>query len=405
MEAFINAFTTNNMPEVIEITQDQLQKAEKEKEILQRKINKAIEHNQSRITDQKDYLSTISGNSINDYFVSLNLPVENRPQVYLNNDHLAFRHIQDNTLVQNTIHPHALGQLSAKLGWDTGFARELSNSNDLWKRQCLAVGLTTFFHNLSGDTAYLVRTVNNQIRGFLSNSYKRLDSWAILTDFERTAHAAGCMTYDIEVSDTRHYLEVVYPQVFQAVTLNNGIVSFVIGARYRNSDFGDSSFEISTYMLNVACMNGMTRESVINRVHRGKRMDEVTFQLSDLTVQADNLAAASLARDAINYFFSPQVMEKRIHEIMSASEYMIEGRQLNNIYETLNKNGVTKPEIEAVKERLTINSPDDGLEGKLTLWKLQQALTAVSRDSGSIRKRELDEVAGNLMEKYVHIKS
>lgn len=43
------------------------------------------------------------------------------------------------------------------------------------------------------------------------------------------------------------------------------------------------------------------------------------------------------------------------------------------------------------------NRPDDGVTGESTLWKLVQGITAHSRELEPRRQRDLQEIAGDLM--------
>lgn len=50
-----------------------------------------------------------------------------------------------------------------------------------------------------------------------------------------------------------------------------------------------------------------------------------------------------------------------------------------------------------VEKVLMANKPDDGVTGESTLWKLVQGITAHSRELEPRRQRDLQEIAGDLM--------
>lgn len=59
--------------------------------------------------------------------------------------------------------------------------------------------------------------------------------------------------------------------------------------------------------------------------------------------------------------------------------------------------GLTIGESEAVGKLLVENDPENGLEGKPTLWKLVQSMTAMARTAEPERGRELEYIAGQML--------
>jgi hypothetical protein len=59
----------------------------------------------------------------------------------------------------------------------------------------------------------------------------------------------------------------------------------------------------------------------------------------------------------------------------------------------------SKPVAEAVNKVLMQNNPADGLQGSPTLWKLVNGMTAVARESKPERRRELEQIAGEMLTK------
>jgi hypothetical protein len=113
----------------------------------------------------------------------------------------------------------------------------------------------------------LVRTVGEQVRGVLSDSYRRLNSVEILTAFVQEAAKQGAVISDAYMNDTKVWAETILPQPLVIPTAKNGDVIIFAGARFSTSDYGDGAVDMRAFLLNGACLNGMVRESVMKQVH------------------------------------------------------------------------------------------------------------------------------------------
>ena len=83
------------------------------------------------------------------------------------------------------LHGNAISQISEKMGIPAKYLRELS-AGDVWQKQLCA----TILNEHSGwteRTRVLIRAVGMEVRGVLSDSYRRLNSVDILTAFIREA--------------------------------------------------------------------------------------------------------------------------------------------------------------------------------------------------------------------------
>lgn len=85
-----------------------------------------------------------------------------------------------------TIHDNAIGQLGERLNVPAKYLRELANG-DVWQRE-LAATILNQHSTWTKRTRTLVRTVGNEVRGVLSDSYRRLNSETIIMSFLETAN-------------------------------------------------------------------------------------------------------------------------------------------------------------------------------------------------------------------------
>ena len=80
---------------------------------------------------------------------------------------------------------------------------------DEWQRQ-LAATVLNEHSGWTQRTRVLIRTVGQQVRGVLSDSYRRLNSVEILTAFVQEASQQGAVIADAYMSDTKVWAEPRY---------------------------------------------------------------------------------------------------------------------------------------------------------------------------------------------------
>lgn len=128
---------------------------------------------------------------------------------------------------QYTLHGNAIGQLADKMGIPSRYLRQLA-SGDEWQRQ-LAATVLNEHSGWTQRTRVLIRTVGQQVRGVLSDSYRRLNSVEILTAFVQEASQQGAVIADAYMSDTKVWAETILPQPIVVPTVKNGeVVIFAV---------------------------------------------------------------------------------------------------------------------------------------------------------------------------------
>ena len=291
-----------------------------------------------------------------------------------------------------SLHANAVGQLADRMGIPSRYLKTLA-SGDQWQ-MLLAAEILNQHSDWTQRSRVLVRTVGSQVRGVLSDSYRRLNSVQILTAFVEEAAGQGAVISDAYMTDTKVWAETILPTPISIPTRNNGEVIIFAGARFSTSDYGDGAVDMRTFLLNGACLNGMVRESVMKQVHLGSKLPD-SLALSERTYKLDTETTVSAVRDLTRGLYSRENIEQKAMEIQGASEIEVDfDRELKK----LQSNGsILKAEQQAVEKLLMNNNPDDGVTGGATLWKLTQAITAHAREVTPERARELHEISGNLL--------
>lgn len=290
------------------------------------------------------------------------------------------------------LHGNAISQISEKMGIPAKYLRELA-MGDEWQKQLCA----TILNEHSGwtqRTRVLVRAVGMEVRGVLSDSYRRLNSVEIITAFIQEACVQGAVMSDAYMNDTKVWCETILPTPIEIPTRKNGMVTIFAGARFSTSDYGNGSVDMRSFLLNGACLNGMVRESVMRQVHLGSRLPD-SIALSQKTYELDTKTTVSAIKDLTKGLYSRETIMDKAIEIQGASEIDVDfDKELKSLVQ---RGALLKNEGREVEKLLMNNNPDDGVTGGATLWKLTQGITAFAREQEPERSRELHEISGQLM--------
>lgn len=291
-----------------------------------------------------------------------------------------------------SLHANAIGQVSEKMGIPAKYLRELS-AGAAWQKQLCATILNEH-SDWTERTRVLVRTVGTEVRGILSDSYRRLNSVEILTAFIREAANQGAVVSDAYMNDTKVWCETILPAPIEIPTRKNGTVVIFAGARFSTSDYGNGSVDMRSFLLNGACLNGMVRESVMRQVHLGAKLPD-SMALSQKTYELDTQTTVSAVSDLTKGLYSRDTLMQKAVEIQGAAEVDVDfDKELKQLVQ---RGALLKNEGREVEKLLMNNNPDDGVTGGATLWKLTQGITAFARAQQPERCRELHEISGQLL--------
>lgn len=360
-------------------------------EIVMNKVQRMIENKKPGATAAMERLIN-EGKIAQDYIAPIGVNLKetgSKPVItFEGNGHLLMN-MPDG---QFTMNDNAVSQMATKMNIPSGYLRNLA-AGDEWQRKLAA----TVLNEHSGWTSrsrVLVRSVGQEVRGVLSDSYRRLNSVNILTAFVEEASKQGAVVADAYMNDTKVWAETIMPFPFKIPTVNNGDVMIFAGARFSTSDYGAGSVDMRAFLLNGVCLNGMVRESVMKQVHLGSKLPD-NLQLSNRTYELDTKTTVSAVRDLTKGLFAKETIMQKAVEIQKASGMIVD---FDGELKRLVGNGkLLKGDSESVEKILMKNDPEDGIQGASTLWKLTSAITAHAREMTPERSRELHELSGELM--------
>jgi hypothetical protein len=366
-------------------------------EVVINKVHQMIENRRPGVQETINRLTYESGIA-QDYIAPIGSMLrreETNPFISFQNDRQVVMNMRGE---QFTLHDNALGQLAEKMNVPAPYLRTLAKGDE-WQKQLAATVLNE--HSSWTDRGrVLVRSVGNEVRGILSDSYRRLNSTMILTAFIEEARRQGAEIANVQMTDTRIWAETILPMSIVIPTQKNGNIIMFMGARFSTSDYGDGAVDMRAFLLNGACLNGMVRESVMRQIHLGGKLPE-NLQLSHKTYELDTQTTVSATRDLTKSIFSKDAITQKAFEIQRAGaidvDFELEIKKLVKV------GSLNKSESEGVQKILMHNQFEDGMQGGSTLFKLTQAITAHGRGFDARRSRELHELSGVLMNRVKSI--
>jgi hypothetical protein len=310
----------------------------------------------------------------------------------LSEDHASTGGFQPLTMIvgdtARTIHHHALSQIASTAGVPGSYLSDLAIGKP-WERELAARILGEHF--AKGEPAskrYLVRSVQKQVRGLLSDRFRRLDSRPLLDAFMAECQAIGAEPIDGHATDLRVAMKAILPEVFEPVP--NEVLCF--GLEWGNSDFGSARHSVRAFIYRLWCLNGATLEDALAQVHLGRQLGD-DIALSAQTYALDTKTSVSALRDVVRGTLGPAKIEAMIGSIKQAHEAKIDWKSASG---KLAK-ALTKGELKAVEDAFNSNDVIN-LPAEKTLWRASNAVSWIAGKAESEDRRlELQRLAGQVL--------
>lgn len=291
------------------------------------------------------------------------------------------------------LHRHAFGQVAEKAGVPLQYIDTLTGKGG-WGVELVQDNFNRIFEHGNGNR-HLIRVVHPEndvpeVRGFLSDRFRRLDSRPLLDTFMGACAEFGAVPVDGYALDTKTRVRAILPHVFEPFANE----PMLWGIQWGNSNFGDGSHSLGLFNIRVYCTNTATMDEVLRQVHIGRKLEEVDVQYSNRTITLDTEANASAMKDIIHEFLSPARVNGYNAAIRKACEEKIDERDVLRLL----KNRLTKGEAEKVQA--IYESPDTvNLPAGNTAYRLSNAISFFAQSDGIGRDRQLDlqKAAGELL--------
>ena len=299
-------------------------------------------------------------------------------------------HINVGGLVQG-LHQHAVHQACGRVDLPRSYARHLTDpDNQPWGHALLSYNLNALFQEHDPAKRYLLRSVDGEVRGVLSDRYRRLDSRPIVDAFATACSSMGALPVEGFATDTKIAIKALLPSVYEPV--KNEVVSF--GVVLENSDYGNGALSLRAFMLRLWCTNFAVTDESIRKVHLGARLsDEISWSQS--TYDLDTQAMASAVSDVVRSQLSPARIGQLQAAIVEANDKQIDPQKVGQLL----RKSLSKAEVDQVVS--AFNSPDvEHMPAGNTAWRLSNAISWIAgKTADAERKLDLMKVAGAVLGK------
>ena len=142
--------------------------------------------------------------------------------------------------VDQTLHRNAIYQMAQTTDMPVKFLDSLQAVAEPWGRELLAHNLQTVFNCRFSEKRYLLRSLQQEVWGFLSDSYRRIDSRPVVEAFATAVQEKGALPYEGYITNTKIAIQAIMPAVYEPVL--GEVVAY--GLSLENSDFGNGALSV-----------------------------------------------------------------------------------------------------------------------------------------------------------------
>lgn len=241
---------------------------------------------------------------------------------------------------------------------------------------------------------YLVRTLDDKSRAFLSNRYRPLDHSELAEVALPALLKSGADVKSCEITERRMYLKAVTPAITAEVSPGDVVQAGVV---ISNSETGHGALSVQPLIYRLVCSNGMiAQDSSLRRNHIGAKLvagDAWQELLSEQTLSLNDRAFWSTVQDVIaNIFINKDGFHKLVDRLRAAKSEEIKGEPIQVVELGAKKLGLNQQEQSSVLQHLL-------REGDLTKWGFANAITRTAQDVESYdRSTELESLGGQVIE-------
>jgi hypothetical protein len=295
---------------------------------------------------------------------------------------------EDGRPMEMSAHPWAMQQICSRADVPWKYAQHLmAKEREGWGTPLVAHNLNEIYRR--STSKFLLRSHEGQLRGFLSDRYKRLDSRPLVEAFAKASNDAGAIPINGYGTDTKVGLTAVLPKIYEPVP--NEPISF--GVHWENSDYGNGRHIIHGFIDRAWCANGCIMSIGFAQVHLGRKLED-SLILSDRTHQLDTMTTASAIMDVVKQTLSDEMIQVFCNTVKDAHEQQIDPAKALQL---LSKQ-MTKGEVQMVTDKF--NSPDvEMLPPGNTTWRLSNAISWVAGHDIEDTERQLEmmKIAGAVL--------
>lgn len=237
----------------------------------------------------------------------------------------------------------------------------------------------------------MVRTIDDQVRAFLSERYRPLDNLDMAEVVLPTIASMECQIVSAELTDKRLYIKAVTRKI-EAEVVPGDIVQ--AGIVISNSEVGCGSVKVEPLIFRLVCSNGLiVPDYSLKKYHVGREYggEDVQEFYRDETRVADDKAFWMKVRDVVSGTLSRDVFARIVTRMRDAAGRKIESDPVKVVEVVRTRFGLTDNERGQVLRHLITG-------GDLTAYGLSNAITRSSQDvSDYERATELERLGSEVI--------
>ena len=234
----------------------------------------------------------------------------------------------------------------------------------------------------STDTR-MVRTLDGNVRAFLSQKYRRLDNFDLASQVLPMLNEVNAQVESCEVTDNKLYIKAITHKI-QAEVKPGDVVS--AGIIISNSETGHGSLSIKPLIFRLVCSNGAIADDLaMKKYHAGKSQDWAEIEYSSETEAAEDTAYWLKVRDLVKHTLTEVTFDKMVERMRTGTKLVI-AQPAEAIEMVVKRFGLGQNEKEGVLQHLIQG-------GELTSYGMGNAITRMAQDQPSYdRSTELESI-------------
>jgi hypothetical protein len=242
----------------------------------------------------------------------------------------------------------------------------------------------------------MVRTLDGEVRGFLSSRYRAMDNFDLLQAVLPVLHGRKVEFKSCEVTEKHLYLKVIFPELRTEIPGSKQVGDIVeAGLSIRNSEIGFSSFAVEPFFHRLVCTNGMISNYAQRKYHVGKRIDSVDAVeeiLRDETRDMRDRAFWMQIQDVIGSAINRDVMMAHVQKFSEAAGIKIESDPVKVVEQTRKAFALSEAQGVNILQHLIA-------DGDLSKWGLANAITRTAQDQTDYEDATaLERLGGKIIE-------
>lgn len=281
------------------------------------------------------------------------------------------------------VNDYAHGQISDRLGIPKRYYdRMRGTAHDLLQENVR--------HWLTNDPKrQMVRTLDGNVRAFLSDRYRRLDDFDLMEHLLPTFAEIDGLTFQVAaLTDTRLHIRALLPRIEREVKVGDTVQA---GIEIKNSEVGAGALTISPFVWRLICLNGMVMPTAVRRNHVGGRIeeDDLGRYRSETIAQDDKaffMKVADVVRSTLTEVAFDEIVAK-LREAATGERIVAPAAATERLAKTYD---LGEGEQQSVLAHLASG-------GDLSRWGMVNAITAAAKDAdGWDRLSEMEAIGGTL---------